>query len=367
LVVGKSAVGLLMPDRNFWNGRSVLISGHSGFKGTWLALWLQSLGARVTGYSLDPPTHPNMCESVGLSPSINSVKGDICDGELLQQTFLDAKPEVVFHLAAQPIVLLSYNAPVETFRTNVLGTATLLEAVRKTSSAKAVVIVTSDKCYENRESVQGYRETDALGGSDPYSSSKACAELVTAAYRSSYFRADRYRDHGVAVATARAGNVIGGGDWAADRLVPDLVRAVEQGREAEIRNPLAVRPWQHVLEPLSGYILLAHRLYKSGPEFAEPWNFGPAETESRSVGWIADSFLQLWNDVERWKPDRGEHLHETRYLRIDSSKATQRLHWRARWSTAKALAESVRWYKAHAAGNAMRQFSLEQIEQYSGT
>ncbi len=301
---------------------------------------------------------------VELESVVNSVAGDICDQDLLHKTFASAKPEIVFHLAAQSLVRASYVDPVETYRTNVLGTASLLDAVRATGCAKAVVVVTSDKCYENHERTRGYRENDRLGGADPYSSSKACAELVAAAYTASYFPAALYNDHGTAVATVRAGNVIGGGDWAADRLVPDLVRSIEAGSAAKLRNPSAVRPWQHVLEPLSGYLCLARNLVESGPGFGEAWNFGPVETEARSVAWVTDGFLSLWNGGGVWSDDDSENPHETHYLNIDSSKALERLRWQPRWNTRKALTECVGWYKAYFSGGDMHEFTLAQISQY---
>ena len=353
-----------MGDVGFWEDRSVLITGDAGFKGTWLAMWLHHHGAKITGYSLGPPTMPSMFDIVKLESIVNSVRGDVCDQDLLHKTFVSAQPEIVFHLAAQPLVRASYVNPVETYRTNVLGTASLLETVRASRSANAVVVVTSDKCYENQEWAWGYRENDRLGGADPYSSSKACAELVTAAYTASYFQAETYADHCTAVATVRAGNVIGGGDWAADRLIPDLVRSIEDGSAVKLRNPSAIRPWQHVLEPLSGYLNLARKLLESGSGFAEAWNFGPTETEARSVAWLTDGFLSLWNGGGGWHDDDTVNPDETQFLKVDSSKSLQRLQWRPRWSARRALIESVNWYKAYVLGTDMHQFTLAQISQY---
>lgn len=355
-----------MIDAAFWKGKRVFITGHTGFKGTWLSLWLHNLGARVTGYALAPPSNPNMYEVVGLESAIDSVAGSVCDEQRLREALAGARPEIVIHMAAQSLVGASYRAPVETYRTNVLGTVNLLDAVRTTQCARAVIVVTSDKCYEDHDSAWGYREDDRLGGYDPYSSSKACAELVTTAYTLSFFHPKQHGNQSTAVASVRAGNVIGGGDWAADRLIPDIVRSLDQRCAVGIRNASAVRPWQHVLEPLSGYLLLAKRLVEEGPEFAEAWNFGPAETDARAVAWVTDRFLQLWNDGIGWKAGRA-HLHEAKYLRLDCSKAMQRLRWRPRWDIEKALAESVRWYKAHAEGADMRKFTLQQIDQYQRT
>ena len=275
-------------DADFWRGRRVFLTGHTGFKGGWLALWLQRLGADVTGYALDPPTTPSLFAVARVGAGMRSIINDIRDAETLAQAMREAQPEIVIHMAAQPLVRYSYQAPVETYATNVMGTVHLLEAVRQTDSVRAVVNVTSDKCYENREWVWGYRENEPMGGYDPYSNSKGCAELVTAAYRNSYFNPAQYSQHGVALASARAGNVIGGGDWAEDRLIPDILRAIAAGEAVNIRSPHAIRPWQHVLEPLSGYLLLAQRLIEDGPAHAEGWNFGPSEEDARPVQWIVE-------------------------------------------------------------------------------
>jgi len=276
---------------SFWHGKRVFLTGHTGFKGGWLALWLEKLGAVVTGYALDPSTHPSLHALASGRSTSNSVIADIRDLPRLRSALKECRPDVVFHLAAQPLVRHSYADPVETYSTNVMGTVNLLEATRACDSVRAVVVVTSDKCYENREWPWGYRENEPMGGYDPYSNSKGCAELVVASYRSSFFNEAHHSDHGVALATARAGNVIGGGDWSADRLVPDLLRAFGEGRTADIRNPHAVRPWQHVLEPLHGYMMLAERLFTEGPSWAQPWNFGPADTDARPVSWIADQLV----------------------------------------------------------------------------
>jgi CDP-glucose 4,6-dehydratase len=348
----------------FWTDRRVLVTGHTGFKGGWTTLWLQAQGARVTGYALPPPTEPSLFETARVAEGVESVIGDIRDGVRLQEVVRSERPEILIHMAAQPLVRRSYQNPAETYSTNVLGTVNVLEAARRVGGVRVVVIVTSDKCYENREWPWGYRESDALGGYDPYSSSKACAELVTAAYRQSYFPADHYDKHGVAVATVRAGNVIGGGDWADDRLIPDMMRAFTRREPVLIRNPQSVRPWQHVLEPVGGYLQLAQALWEHGPQYAEAWNFGPAEPEAKPVSWIADRICQTWGAGTSWQSDDGSHPHEANLLRLDCSKAVARLGWASRWSLAQALEATTLWYKAHTRGEEMRDFTLRQIETY---
>lgn len=354
----------MVTSPDFWRGKRVFVTGHTGFKGSWLCLWLQKLGAEVTGYALPPPTNPSLFEAAGVSECMHSHLGDIRQGEELARVLTEARPEFVFHLAAQPLVRHSYTHPVETYSTNVMGTVHLLEAVRQTPSVRSVIVVTSDKCYENREWPWGYREIDPMGGYDPYSNSKGCAELVVSAYRSSYFNPSSYQEHRVGLASARAGNVIGGGDWAADRLVPDVVRAVSAGQAVRIRNPHAIRPWQHVLEPLSGYLLLAQRLYEQGPAFAQGWNFGPADDDAQPVSWIVDRVTALWGDGASWELEGGEHAHEANYLRLDCSKARAELHWQPKWRLGQALERTVEWYRAAECCDDMRQFTLDQIEAY---
>ena len=348
----------------FWNGRRVLLTGHTGFKGSWLSLWLQSMGAQVVGYALAPPTHPSLFEVAKVGQCMTSVIGDIRDLAKLQAVFAEHSPEVVIHMAAQPLVRYSYQNPVETYSTNVMGTVHLLEAVRNTPGVKAVVNITTDKCYENREWVWGYRETEPMGGYDPYSNSKGCAELVSAAYRSSFFNADSYAQHGVATATVRAGNVIGGGDWAQDRLIPDILAAFEQGRKADIRNPHAIRPWQHVMEPLRGYLTLAEQLFEHGPSFGEGWNFGPNDEDAKPVGWIVEQMAALWGLDARWQIDTGEHPHEAHYLKLDISKARNRLDWHPALRLKDALALIIDWSKQREAGANMRQLTLAQLQAY---
>ncbi|MDD4978172.1 MAG: CDP-glucose 4,6-dehydratase [Gallionella sp.] len=351
----------------FWKGKRILLTGHTGFKGSWLSLWLQSMGAEVVGYALAPPTTPSIFEVAGITKGMTSVIGDIRDLAHLKAVFAEHQPEIVIHMAAQPLVRYSYVEPVETYSTNVMGVVNLLEAVRSTKSVKAVVNVTTDKCYENREWVWGYRENEAMGGYDPYSSSKGCAELVTAAYRNSYFHPEKYSQHGVAIASGRAGNVIGGGDWADDRLIPDIMRAIEVDQAVRIRNPHAIRPWQHVLEPLSGYLLLAQKLYESGADYAEGWNFGPNDEDAKPVQWIVEKLTTAWGEGACWELDSGEHPHEAHYLKLDCSKAKGRLDWHPRWRLGEALIAIADWHQAYRDGQDMRELTLLQIAKYTNS
>jgi CDP-glucose 4,6-dehydratase len=350
-------------NREFWRGKKVFLTGHTGFKGGWLALWLNFLGARVFGYSLAPSTIPNLFETARVGAAIGHKIGDIRDLPQLQAALKESRPDVVLHLAAQSLVRQSYTEPVETYATNVLGTVHVLEAVRREPSARAVVIATSDKCYDNQERNEGYRESDPMGGRDPYSSSKGCAELVTAAYRASFFNSPKYAQP-LGVASVRAGNVIGGGDWSVDRLIPDVFRAAKANEPVRIRNPKAVRPWQHVLEPLAGYLLLAQRLYDDGKRFAEGWNFGPAEADARPVAEVLDRIVKQWGGGLRWEVDGGNHPHEATLLRLDSTKARAELGWRPRMALDRALEWTVDWYKASLRGEDMQAFTLSQIAHY---
>jgi len=350
--------------RAFWLNKSVFLTGHTGFKGSWLTLWLQHWGATVTGYSLEPPTEPSLFALAQVATGITSELGDVRDLNHLTQTLQQAQPEIVFHLAAQPLVRASYADPVGTYATNVMGTVHLLEAVRAVKSVRAVVIITSDKCYENREWVWGYRENEAMGGYDPYSSSKGAAELVTSAYQRSFFPAERYGDHGVAVATARAGNVIGGGDWATDRLVPDLLRAFIAGESALIRNPQAVRPWQHVLDPLAGYLSLAEHLYRNGTGFNGGWNFGPNDSDTRPVSWLAERLVYYWGGGAQWHTWEKPQVHEAHVLKLDCSKARTKLGWQPRLDLESALAWTVSWTQAYQAGRDMRAVTEDQLKGY---
>jgi CDP-glucose 4,6-dehydratase len=352
----------------FWRGKRVFLTGHTGFKGSWLSLWLQSLSAEVVGYALTAPTAPSLFEIARVGAAMKSIIGDIRDLPTLEQAMKAARPEIVIHMAAQSLVRYSYRNPVETYATNVMGTVHLLEAVRHTPGVRAVVIVTSDKCYENREWVWGYREHEPMGGYDPYSNSKGCAELVSAAYRSSFFNADGHAQHGVAVATARAGNVIGGGDWAADRLIPDILAAFESAQPVIIRNPHAIRPWQYVLEPLCGYLMVAERLYQQGPDYAEAWNFGPNDEDARPVQWLVERLTDAWTQgggVARWQLDPKSQPHEAHFLKLDCSKAKSRLGWRPRWSLDEAIRRIVAWQQALRAGADMRDWSLAELADYA--
>lgn len=346
-------------DPSIWPGRRVFITGHTGFKGSWLTLLLRSFGAEVTGYALAPPTTPNLFDTLGLVDDIRHIVADIRDPVALGAALRDSGADTIFHLAAQPLVRRSYVDPVETYSTNVMGTVHVLEAARSVGTVRQIVSVTTDKCYENREWLWPYREDEQLGGHDPYSSSKACAEHVTAAYRRSFFR-----DAGVAVASARAGNVIGGGDWADDRLVPDFFRAADRGEPVRCRYPGALRPWQHVLEPVSGYVALAEALIRDREQAAEAWNFGPVEDDAKPVGWILDRLTDLYG-APAWVGDGADHPHEAGLLKLDSSKARQRLGWRPSWRLDRALSETVAWHQAWRRGEDMRQVSLAQIERFT--
>lgn len=347
---------------SFWSGKSVFLTGHTGFKGGWLSLWLQSMGAEVHGYALTPPTEINLFTVANVANGMaSSVIGDIRDADKLRLAMQAARPEIIFHLAAQPLVRYSYSQPVETYAVNVMGTVHLLEAVRATPDVKAVVNVTTDKCYENREWAWGYRENEAMGGFDPYSSSKGCAELVTAAYRRSFLE-----PAGIALASARAGNVIGGGDWAADRLLPDFLRAIDVGATLMIRSPQSTRPWQHVLEPLSGYLRLAECLYTAGANFAEGWNFGPNDEDARPVRWIVEHLAKIRKNMQ-WQCVETTQPHEANYLKLDSSKAKNRLGWQPRWNLQTALKQTLEWHQAWRSGDEMRAVTLQQIAQYQTT
>jgi CDP-glucose 4,6-dehydratase len=351
-------------EPGFWRDRRVLLTGHTGFKGAWLALWLQTLGARVTGFSAGVPTEPSLYELTRVGDGMESIEGDIRAHAEIAAAVAESSPEIVIHMAAQSLVRPSFLEPRETYETNVMGTVNLLDAVRLAGrGVRAVVNVTSDKCYENREWEWGYREDEPMGGHDPYSSSKGCAELVTTAFRRSFFSAP----DGTRLSSARAGNVIGGGDWGTDRLVPDIMRAALAGEEVRVRNPNSIRPWQHVLNPLSGYLVLAQALWDS-PEHACGWNFGPPEEDARPVGWLVERAAELWPQELRWVLDEGPHPHEARYLKLDSSRARARLGWRPLLSLDAALEATVAWYGELRAGADMRAVTAGQIEafQYAG-
>lgn len=349
---------------SFWRGKKVFVTGHTGFKGSWLCLWLAKLGADVTGYSLEPPTVPNLYTLAGVGDGLDSIYGDVTDLDNLCNAVRSAQPEIVFHLAAQSLVRRSYRDPIGTLATNVMGTAHVLEAVRRVDSVRAVINVTSDKCYENRESVWGYRENDPMGGYDPYSCSKGCSELVTSAFRNSFFVAKDEACRETAVASVRAGNVIGGGDWAEDRLVPDIMRAVLGQKTVVIRNPKAIRPWQHVLDPLYGYLLLAEKLYCDGNRFSGAWNFGPAEDDTISVAELITKVIELWGNNAQWETDKGVHLHEAGFLKLDCAKARTQLKWKPGLGLAQAVEWTVDWYKAYSKAQDIKQVTLNQIKEF---
>jgi CDP-glucose 4,6-dehydratase len=328
-------------------------------------LWLQKLGAHLTGFSLQPSTNPNFFDIAQVDQDMVSIIGDIRDGDLLANALKQAAPDIVIHMAAQPLVRSSYLDPVKTYSTNIMGTINLLEAVRKyLPQIRAVVNITTDKCYENKEWIWGYRENDSLGGFDPYSSSKSCAELVSAAYRNSYFNPTNSELSKVGLATARAGNVIGGGDWSEDRLIPDILRSINNSKSIEIRNPHSVRPWQHVFEPLNGYLLLAEKLYLQGGGYGEAFNFGPREDDAKSVLYIVENFAKYWGEGLTWKFDSALHPHEAQFLKLDCSKANLKLNWQPQWNLNKAIESTVAWQKAYICQKNMRAYSLEQIDEY---
>ncbi|MNM44850.1 CDP-glucose 4,6-dehydratase [compost metagenome] len=355
-----------MINANFWNGKKVFITGHTGFKGTWLSLWLYSLGAKVTGYSLTPPTNPSLFELCETSDLLeNNIYADIREFNKLKNAMVAAQPEIVIHMAAQPLVRESYKNPVETYEVNVMGTINIFEAVRNCDSVTAIVNVTTDKCYENKEWHWGYRENEPMGGHDPYSSSKACSELVTSAYRSSFLN-EGISGRKVALASARAGNVIGGGDWAKDRLIPDILKALLNNEKITIRNPSSIRPWQHVLEPLSGYLLLAEKLYLQGEMFASAWNFGPADADAKPVEWIVQEICKKW-DGAKYEIDNGTHPHEAQYLKLDCSKASALLQWSPRWNLEKTIEKIIEFTHAYQAGKPIRELCLNQISEYQSS
>jgi len=349
-------------DSSFWRGKKVFITGHTGFKGGWLTLWLKKLGAEVTGYSLAPSTAPSLYNEANVADGMHSVIGDIRDRDELAKCMIAAKPDIVIHMAAQPLVRYSYHHPVETYEVNVMGTVHLLEAVRACESVQATLVITSDKCYENRERNAGYREDEAMGGFDPYSNSKGCAELVVSAYRQSFFESGGKR----ALATARAGNVIGGGDWSEDRLIPDMVRSFSGGEAVKIRQPSAIRPWQHVFEALHGYLILIERMWAQPKDFSEAWNFGPDESDSKPVSWIADRFASLWGEAS-WQIERdAEQLHEAGILRLDCSKSRERLAWKPSLTLDEALEWIAAWYRCHYEKGDISALSGDQLDRFQG-
>ena len=348
-----------MIDQVFWQGKRVFLTGHTGFKGSWLSLWLVSLGASVKGYALNPNTTPSLFNEAKVDRVIDSQIGDIRDQEALHESMTTFNPDVLIHMAAQPLVRYSYDAPIETYEVNVIGTAKVLEVARNCAKLKAIVNITTDKCYENDERSQGYKENDPMGGHDPYSSSKGCAELVTLAYRRSFLQ-----DQGVSLASVRAGNVIGGGDWADDRLIPDILRSFEKNKPVVIRNPKATRPWQHVLEPLSGYLVLAQKMYNNHKEYAEGWNFGPREEDVKPVDWILDKMISKWPDSS-WELDQNSNPHEAGFLKLDISKAESKLGWKPVWELSYTLEKIIAWQKAWLNKEDMQVACLAEIEEYT--
>lgn len=349
----------------FWKDKKVFLTGHTGFKGSWLSLWLNSMGAKVTGYALAPNTAPNLYDVLDISTSIEkSHIADIRDLITLQRVIVEAKPDIVIHMAAQPLVRYSYAHPVETYATNVMGAVHLLESLRAINTVRATVIVTTDKCYENTERLEGYRESEPMGGHDPYSNSKGCAELVTAAYRQSYFPESKFLEHRHAIASARAGNVIGGGDWSEDRLIPDAIKAFENHRILSVRNPLATRPWQHVLEPLSGYLVLAQALYQNGQQYMGAWNFGPRDEDAKSVKEVVDLLISKWGSAAVWEQDAGSYPHEANSLKLNISKAYEQLGWSPKWSLDIAIDHIASWQRAYQNKQDMKAISLSHIQTY---
>jgi CDP-glucose 4,6-dehydratase len=351
-------------DMRFWRNKRVLVTGHTGFKGSWLSIWLEAAGANVLGYSLPPPTKPSHFELADAGRGFKTITGDVRDYERLKAAFEEHKPELVLHLAAQSVVRASYEDPRETYEVNVMGTVNVLEAARRTGGVRSIVNVTTDKVYENREWLWPYREPDALGGHDPYSNSKACSELVTNSFRDSFFPADKFAEHGVALASARAGNVIGGGDWTKDQLIPDVVQAFSRGQAVDIRNPGATRPWQFVLEPLSGYLMLAEGLYRYGTRFSGGWNFGPVDEDAKPVQWIVERIARSWGETAPWQRDTRPHPHEAGFLKLDSSKAHAELGYKVRLRLETALEWVVEWYKHLNQGGAVREKTVEQIRRF---
>jgi len=347
-----------MIGKEFWQGKRVFLTGHTGFKGSWLALWLHSLGVIVKGYALSPSTDPSLFNEAKIDSIIDSKIGDIRDQDTLYECMTSFNPDILIHMAAQPLVRYSYNAPIETYEVNVIGTAKVLEVARSCANLKAIVNITTDKCYENDERFEGYKESDPMGGHDPYSSSKGCAELVASAYRRSFLQ-----DQGVGLASVRAGNVIGGGDWADDRLIPDILRAFEQHQAVIIRNPASTRPWQHVLEPLSGYLVLAQNLYQFPGKYSEGWNFGPFDEDAKPVDWILNHMVNQWPGSS-WHLDDNAHPHEAGYLKLDISKAKSRLNWHPTWRLEQTLERIVTWHQAWLNKQDMQTICLNEINEY---
>lgn len=347
-----------MIDQEFWKGKRIFLTGHTGFKGSWLSLWLVSLGASVKGFSLEPPTSPSLFNEAKIDSIVDSQIGDIRDQSVLHESMLAFNPDILIHMAAQPLVRYSYEEPIETYEVNVIGTAKVLEAARSCPNLKAVINITTDKCYENDGRLEGYKESDPMGGYDPYSSSKGCAELVASSYRRSFLQ-----DQGIGIASVRAGNVIGGGDWADDRLIPDILRSFEKKKPVVVRNPKATRPWQHVLEPLSGYLILAQKLYKDQKKYSEGWNFGPNDDDAKPVDWILDEMILKWPNSS-WRLDSDSNPYEASFLKLDISKAKSKLGWRPVWGLGYTLEKIIAWHRAWMNQKDMQAASFAEIEEY---
>ena len=353
-----------MIDANFWKGKTVLVTGHTGFKGSWLSLWLSQMGAHVYGYALDPKSQPNLYQVAAIGENVNSCISDIRDKDSLNAFMAICKPDIIFHLAAQPLVRASYSDPATTIETNVMGAVNILEAARNTETAKAIVVITSDKCYNNKEIKHGYSENDALGGHDPYSASKACVELIAQSWRLSFMNQSESATGICSIATARAGNVIGGGDWSDDRLIPTILNSITTNENIVLRHPEAIRPWQHVLEPLSGYLLLAQKLFIEGRPWAEAWNFGPRDSDAKPVKWIANKLIESFDSSVNCTQEPNVHLHEAEQLRLNCSKSKHILGWTPIWDLPNCLEEIVRWHKAHERGDNMHDECVNTIERY---
>jgi len=352
-------------DSNFWKNKKVLLTGHTGFKGSWLSIWLKKLGVELVGFSKDIPTKPSLYEVAKVSEGMISITGNIEDFVMIQKVVKENKPEIVIHMAAQSLVRKSYEKPVETFTTNVIGTANLLEAIKTTGNTRVLINVTSDKCYENKGTEKAFSENSPMGGYDPYSSSKGCAELVTSAFRDSFFNTKEFECHGLSLSSVRSGNVIGGGDWAKDRLIPDIVNGISKKIPIQIRNIKSVRPWQFVLEPLFGYLLLAQRMWKDGKEFSEPWNFGSDETDCKSVKWILEKFSAEWNNGFSWKEDTRDNPHEAEILKLDCNKAKKRLGWKTKLDVNETIEWTVNWYKEYFKKSDMKKYTENQIDRFA--
>ena len=351
-------------NKDFWNKKKILLTGHTGFKGSWLSLWLQKLNANIIGFSKSIPTNPSLFQLTNIEDGMTSIIGDVCDYDKLEEVVKEYKPEIVIHMAAQAILRESYNNPVETYATNVMGTVNLLESIRKIGNVKVILNVTTDKCYEPNELSKGHIETDKIGGYDPYSNSKACSELVTASFRDSFFNPKEYHKHGISLASCRAGNVIGGGDWAKDRLIPDIMKGILNNETIKIRNPNSIRPWQHVLDPLNGYLILVEKLWSSGSEFSEGWNFGPEENNEKPVKWIVERLTKQWSKDIKWDIDNNINLHEENYLRLNCIKANSRLGWMSKLNLEEGLEWIIEWYRQYEENNDMREITEQQIEKF---